>query len=70
MSKFEPPRLLSDKELNTIRGKAIVGHESTQELMKVFGHIDAMEMRLEELDEEDCFGSRGWRHAFNHPDAK
>lgn len=67
--KFEKPRLLSDKELNTIRGKSLVGHASVQELAQVFGHIDTLEQKLNEYDHWDFFGTEGWRHSFNHPDA-
>lgn len=68
MSKLQP-RLLSDRELNTIRGKASVGHASVEELQQVFGHIDTMEMKLEEVECDDFFGTEGWRHFFGHPDA-
>ncbi len=40
-------KMLTDKELNTIRGKAMVGHASPQEILSVFGHLDALEMKLE-----------------------
>lgn len=62
-------RLISDKELNTIRGKASVGHAKPAELQKVFEHIDALEIQLNERDLDDFFGTEGWRHAFGHPDA-
>lgn len=69
MAKFQKPRLLSEKELNTIRGKALVGHATPQEIMMVFGHLDSLEMELDLRDGDDFFGTEGWRHAFNHPDA-
>lgn len=62
-------RLLAEKEINTIRGKALVGHASSKELMQVFGHWDLIEMKLDELDEEDFFGTEGWRRFFGLPDA-
>lgn len=67
--KFKEPRLLSDKEMNTIRGKAMVGHATPQELMEVFGHIDTLEAKMNEVEEDDFFGTEGWRHFFGHPDA-
>jgi hypothetical protein len=67
MEKFERPRLLSESELNTIRGKSIVGKASTVEIAKVFGHIDSLEMKLDEAEDEDCFGPEGWRHKFGVP---
>lgn len=66
---FTPPKLLSDKELNTLRGKAMVGHATSEEIMAVFGHIDILEQKLDESDGDDMFGSDGWRHWFGHPDA-
>jgi hypothetical protein len=62
-------KLLSDKELNTIRGKASVGKATPAELRRVFEHLDAIEAKLDELDFDDYFGSEGWRHAFDLPDA-
>jgi hypothetical protein len=61
------PKLLSDKELNTIRGKSLVGTATPQELVKVFGHIDCLEMELDQRDGEDYYDTEGWRHG--HPDA-
>lgn len=65
---FSKPKLLTDKEINTIRGKAIVGHATPEELMKVFGHYDLIEAELDSRDNEDFFGTEGWRRAFNLPD--
>lgn len=60
---------LTEKELNTIRGKAMVGHATPDEIMSVFGHLDALEMQLDEREQDDFFGTEGWRHAFGLPDA-
>lgn len=69
MPKFEKPRLLSDKELNTIRGKATVGHASVKEILQVFGHLDTLEMKMEEVEADDFFGTEGFRHFFGYPDS-
>ena len=69
MAKFQAPRLLSDKELNTIRGKALVGHATPQEIAQVFGHIDTIESKMEEIECDDFFGTEGYRHFFGYPDA-
>lgn len=58
----------SDRFLNTIRGKAMVGHATADELMKVFGHLDALERFLDDHDEDDVFGTEGWRHAIGLDD--
>lgn len=68
-TKFQKPRLLTEKEINTIGGKAIVGRAEPSELMQVFGHYDLIEARMDEMDMEDYFGTEGWRHYFGLPDA-
>ena len=54
--------MISDKELNTTRGKAIVGAASVEEIMRVFERIDELEALLDEADESDALGTEGWRH--------
>ena len=66
---FKQPKLLTEKEIYTIRGKAIVGHATPQELMSVFAHYDIIEQKLNDSDEDDTFGTEGWRHFFGLPDA-
>lgn len=66
---FKQPKLLTEKEIYTIRGKTIVGHASPTELMSVFSHYDIIEQKLDESDEDDTFGTEGWRHRFGLPDA-
>jgi hypothetical protein len=66
---FSKPRLLTEKEINIIRGKAMVGHASVEELLSVFFHYDLIEMKLDEYDGDDAFGTEGWRHRFGLPDA-
>lgn len=58
----------TDKFLNTVRGKALVGHATPAEIMKIFEHLDALEMFLDEHDEDDVFGTEGWRHAIGLDD--
>ena len=61
--------MLTSRELNTIRGKAMVGHASPAEILSVFTHYDLVEQKLDEFDQNDTFGTEGWRHAFGLPDA-
>lgn len=61
--------LLSSRELNVIRGKAMVGAATVAEILAVFGHLDFLEGELDEADSDDTFGTEGWRHSFGHPDA-
>lgn len=51
-----------EKFLNTVRGKALVGHANKEEILAVFAHLDALEALLDEGDEDDAFGTEGWRH--------
>lgn len=60
---------LTDKELNIIRGKAIVGHATPEEILSIFSHLDSLESKLDETQEDDFFGTEGWRHFFGMPDA-
>lgn len=62
-------KMLTSRELNTIRGKAMVGHASPAEILSVFMHYDLVEQKLDEFEQNDTFGTEGWRHAFGLPDA-
>lgn len=60
---------LTQRELNTIRGKALVGHASVKEIQSVFEHLDTLEMALNEADNDDLLGTEGWRHYVGLPDS-
>lgn len=62
-------KFLTEKQINTIRGKASVGHATPKELMSVFSHYDLLESKMSDLDSEDFFGTEGWQHFFGLPDA-
>lgn len=53
---------LTERELNIIRGKAMVNAATVEEILSVFAHLDALEARLDEADEDDYLGPDGWRH--------
>lgn len=59
---------LTERELNTIRGKAMVGHATPSEIISVFRHYDEIEFNLNVLAYENTFGTEGWRHAFGLPE--
>jgi hypothetical protein len=52
----------TDKTMNIIRGKNLVGQADKADIFKVFEHLDALESLLDEGDEDDAFGTEGWRH--------
>ena len=52
----------TDKILNVIRGKNLVGKATKADVEKLFEHIDALEMWLDEMDQDDMHGTEGWRH--------
>lgn len=68
--KFQKPHLLTERELNTIRGKALVGNATPSEVLSVFGHLDCLESRLDDAEMEygDFLGTEGWRHWIGYPD--
>lgn len=43
---FYKPRILTDSEANTIRGKCLVGAATLEELMQLIGHFDLVEQKL------------------------
>lgn len=57
------PKYADDSTLNQIRGKAIVGHQSIEDMWTVLDHLQLLEHILdEEVDTEDGLGTEGWRH--------
>ena len=62
-------RFLTARELNIIRGKVLVGHASTEEILSVFHHLDLLEFALDDADNNDMLGTEGWRHFVGLPDA-
>ncbi|MBU0958500.1 MAG: hypothetical protein KKB31_01015 [Nanoarchaeota archaeon] len=58
----------TDKVLNIIRGKNIVGKATKEDVLLLFEHIDSLEMFLDEYEMDDTFGTEGWRHAIGLED--
>jgi hypothetical protein len=52
----------TEKTINIVRGKNLVGKAEKADIAKLIEHIDALEMLLDEGDEDDMFGTEGWRH--------
>ncbi len=64
------PRLADESTLNQIRGKAMVGHQSIEDVWTLLDHLQLLEHMLdEEADPEDMFGTEGWRHHAEAVDA-
>jgi len=52
----------TDRVINTIRGKNLIGGATKEDVNLLFQHIDELEMLLDEADGDDVFGTEGWRH--------
>lgn len=57
-----------EKELNIIRGKNLVGKATKEDVSRVFEYIELLEVKLDEADCEDTFGTQGWRYYFGIAD--
>lgn len=53
----------TDKVINVIRGKNLVGKADKSDVDKLIEHIDALEIFLDDNEQDDQFGTEGWRHA-------
>ena len=58
----------SDKVINTIRGKNLVGKASKDDIDLLFEQLDAFEQFLDDWDQDDMFGTEGWRHVIGLDD--
>ena len=61
--------LMSERDLNVLRGKAMAGVTTPDDTLAVLNHLALIEMELDKADYDDTFGTEGWRHAFRIPDA-
>lgn len=57
------PKPQAEKTINVIRGKNLVGKADQADVTKLIEHIDALEMFLDDNEQDDQFGTEGWRHA-------
>ncbi len=56
------PKFATDSTLNQIRGKAMVGHQTIEDVWIVLDHLQLLEHILdEEVDATDGLGPNGWR---------
>ncbi len=57
------PHYADDATLNQIRGKAMVGHQSIDDVWTLLDHLQLLEHVLDEdVDCNDALGTDGWRH--------
>jgi len=54
--------LRTEKELDMIRGKMLVAAATQKELHDFLTYVATLEGLLEEADNDDYFGTEGWRH--------
>lgn len=55
-------KLLTERELDTIRGKMLVNAATQEELHAFLHFVAALERLVDEADLDDYFGTEGWRH--------
>lgn len=58
----------TDRNINIIRGKHSVGAATKADVDRLLEHIDALEAFLDWYEEDDTFGTEGWRHAIGLSD--
>lgn len=56
-------QLLSERQLNEIRGKMLVGAASVDELSDFLFYVSKLEGLVEHASMEDFYGTEGWQHA-------
>lgn len=55
-------KVLTERELGIIQGKAESGQIKVSDVSALLDHIDALHELLDEGDGDDAFGTEGWRH--------
>lgn len=61
-------RMLSEREMNILRGKAMCKATTPEDTIAVLNHLALLEMRLDEADFDDALGTEGWRHFVGMPE--
>jgi len=55
-------KLKTEREYDEIRGKMLVNHATAEELCEFLKYVNVLESLLEDADNDDYFGTEGWRH--------
>lgn len=59
---------MTDAKMNELRGKALVGACTKEEVMQITEYVNRLEILLDEGDQEDMYGTEGWRHLLGMED--
>lgn len=60
--------ILSEKELDMIRGKMLVAAATQEELHDFLRYVSVIEGLVEDASIEDFYGTEGWRHRIGWDD--
>jgi hypothetical protein len=52
----------TEREIDTIRGKLLVGHTTVEENHAFLEYVSFIEGLVEDASIDDYFGTEGWRH--------
>lgn len=63
-------KILSERQTNILTGKALVGAMTPADQMAVMEHLSELYFQMDRMDEEDFFGTEGWRHYFRLPEGQ
>jgi hypothetical protein len=53
---------MTEAKMNELRGKALVGACTKDEVLEIIEYVNRLENLLDEGDMEDMYGTEGWRH--------
>ncbi len=62
-------KLMSERELNILRGKAMAKATTPADTLAVLNHLTLLEVELDKADYDDALGTEGWRHFVGMPGA-
>ena len=53
---------ITTRDVNILAGKALVGAQTDEEQRIMVEYSTELEILLDEADQDDFFGTEGWRH--------
>jgi hypothetical protein len=54
--------MITEKQVNTIRGKMSVGKASIEEIEEFLKYVAEIEKLVEQASNEDFYGTQGWQY--------